>query len=324
MQNNHPHLLAMSSDTMKYAIQRYCRVIFSENIRLFTTFGGIIGDISTNPGAQPYKFGGKEYEHYGEIDLYDFGARLYNPALCVWISTDPLAEKYYGTSHHAYCFNSPVKHADVDGRLVIFINGMHAGDGGKSKYWGGLDKKIMDKLGDHKSMYYDGSIGGMYNIMAKVLWFGSSSVLPDNINPYSRMAAGRVRGYKDAANIFNNLSEGETIKIFTHSMGAAYSKGYIKGLQKYAKKHGIDMTNLISYEVDLAPFQPDLQKAADGVTTIVIAHAYDWIAGKEEMEGADNYVERENVVNPKGSYEHSITSFTVKEIFDILNKYKSR
>lgn len=106
----------MSSDTMKYAIPRSRRVIFSENIRLFTTFGGIIGDISTNPGAQPYKFGGKEYEHYGEIDLYDFGARLYNPALCVWISTDPLAEKYYGTSHHAYCMNNPINIIDHNGK----------------------------------------------------------------------------------------------------------------------------------------------------------------------------------------------------------------
>ena len=113
----------MSSDTMKYAIQRYCRVIFSENIRLFTTFGGIIGDISTNPGAQPYKFGGKEYEHHGEIDLYDFGARLYNPALCVWTSTDPLAEKYYNVNPYAYCFGNPVNRFDPDGNVVIPVHG---------------------------------------------------------------------------------------------------------------------------------------------------------------------------------------------------------
>lgn len=86
-------------------------------------FGGILGDLSTYPGVQPYKFGDKEYEHYGEIDLYDFGSRLYNPALCVWTSTDPLAEKYYGTSHHAYCMNNPINYFDPNGQEGIVISG---------------------------------------------------------------------------------------------------------------------------------------------------------------------------------------------------------
>ena len=200
---------------------------------------------------------------------------------------------------------------------------MPTGDGGKSKYWEGLDKKIMDMLNDHKPIYYDGSGGGVINTFAGLAYL-TTGLLLSNLNTQSRIAAGRIRGYMDAENVFNNLSEGESIKIFTHSMGAAYSKGYIKGLQKYAKRHGIDMTNLISYEVDLAPYQPYFQKAVDGVTTIVIAHKYDVVAGSKKMEDAENYVEHENVTNPNGLHEHSISSFTVKDIFNILNKYQTK
>ena len=42
-------------------------------------FGGIYGDVSTNPGLQLYKYNGKEFDHSLSLDLYDYGARLYDP-----------------------------------------------------------------------------------------------------------------------------------------------------------------------------------------------------------------------------------------------------
>ena len=45
------------------------------------------------------------------------------------MSIDPHCEKYYSISPYAYCMNNPVNCIDPDGRLVIFINGFHAGDG---------------------------------------------------------------------------------------------------------------------------------------------------------------------------------------------------
>ena len=70
------------------------------------------------PEEQPYKYGGKEFIELHGYDSYDFDARMYYPALCRFMTMDPLCEKYYSTSPYAYCNNNPVKYIDSDGRDV--------------------------------------------------------------------------------------------------------------------------------------------------------------------------------------------------------------
>ncbi len=58
----------------------------------------------------------------------DFGARLYDPRTAVWLSQDPMAEKYYSISPYAYCAGNPVNLIDPDGediwdKLIGFIVG---------------------------------------------------------------------------------------------------------------------------------------------------------------------------------------------------------
>ena len=48
----------------------------------------------TSTALQPEKYQGKEWIPAASFNVYDFGARLYDPALGRWISQDPLAEKY--------------------------------------------------------------------------------------------------------------------------------------------------------------------------------------------------------------------------------------
>lgn len=70
------------------------------------------------PEEQPYKYGGKEFIELHGYDSYDFDARMYYPALCRFMTMDPLCEKYYSISPYAYCNNNPVKYIDSDGRDV--------------------------------------------------------------------------------------------------------------------------------------------------------------------------------------------------------------
>ena len=67
------------------------------------------------PEEQPYKYGGKEFIELHGYDSYDFDARMYYPALCRFMTMDPLCEKYYSISPYAYCNNNPVKYVDPDG-----------------------------------------------------------------------------------------------------------------------------------------------------------------------------------------------------------------
>ena len=50
------------------------------------------------------------------INLYDYGARFYDPVLGRFTTQDPLAEKYGPTSPYVYCLNDPIKHIDPDGK----------------------------------------------------------------------------------------------------------------------------------------------------------------------------------------------------------------
>jgi len=68
-----------------------------------------------------FTFTGKEKD--SETGFYYFGARYYDPSLSgLFISVDPMADKYPSISPYAYCAWNPVKLVDPDGKdwIVIF------------------------------------------------------------------------------------------------------------------------------------------------------------------------------------------------------------
>ena len=61
-----------------------------------------------------YKFNGKEKDD--ETGYSYYGARYYTDRLSIWLSVDPLADKYPHLSPYAYCADNPVIFRDPDGR----------------------------------------------------------------------------------------------------------------------------------------------------------------------------------------------------------------
>ena len=45
-------------------------------------------------------------------------ARYYNSDLSIWLSVDPMSDKYPSTSPYTYCANNPVRLVDADGREI--------------------------------------------------------------------------------------------------------------------------------------------------------------------------------------------------------------
>ncbi|MGV9004450.1 DUF6443 domain-containing protein [Flavobacterium sp.] len=62
-----------------------------------------------------YKYNGKEYQDELGLNMYDYGARNYDPAIGRWMNVDPLAEKFYNESTYTYVSNKPISMIDPTG-----------------------------------------------------------------------------------------------------------------------------------------------------------------------------------------------------------------
>ena len=274
-----------------------------EEINHYYPFGGVF---ASEENVQPYKYNGKELDAKKGLNWYDYGARQYDAALGRFITTDPLAEKYYSWNPYAYCSSNPVNAIDYQGKLVIFINGMHWGDGKSNRYWdkngGGFATAVMKHLNDYNAMYIDGSIGGV-------------GQLPYNLDANLRRTFGRNQGFLDAPVILRKIknSKGElieTIKIITHSMGAAYAKGYIEALKQFLIDNNLPLS-LIEFEADFAPFQPTEQEAVKGIKTFQFTNMNDDIANNKWLKSPFGIIQgvEKVIIGIEENKKHTIKDF---------------
>ncbi|MDN3709689.1 RHS repeat-associated core domain-containing protein [Myroides ceti] len=77
--------------------------------------------ITGNTGYK-YTFGGKDFQPEKDMNMYDFGARNYDPTLGRWMNVDPLVEKTMEA--YSYVGNNPIRFTDPTGMIKddIIIN----------------------------------------------------------------------------------------------------------------------------------------------------------------------------------------------------------
>ena len=272
----------------------------------YVPFGEVFIEERNNVWNTPYLFNAKEFDE--ETGMYYYGARYYEPRLSLWMSADPIREKYPNISSYCYVTNNPVNAYDPDGKLVIFINGFYVTptEGGDKSYWRSyknwhfsfsvypvryrrekiyeFDIDVMNHLKDTKAKYVDGSLGGAIGILGKNMSTAAEV----------RRQNGEIIGLIDAPAIIANLNRDkdgnitEHIKVITHSMGSAYAKGYISSILKYADDNGIKGV-IIDFEADFAPYNTQNQKAISHPNmgpTYQFSHSQDKVAGNKQITGA--------------------------------------
>ena len=85
-------------------------------------FPGLVLPTEEKPMVYKYKYNGKEWQDELGLNMYDYHARNYDPAIGRWMNLDPLAEKYTNMSLYAYVANNPLIYIDPDGKQIIILN----------------------------------------------------------------------------------------------------------------------------------------------------------------------------------------------------------
>ena len=97
----------------------------------YVPFGEVFIEERNNIWNTPYLFNAKEFDE--ETGLYYYGARYYDPRLSLWMSIDPMQEKYPFFSSYCYAFNNPNIYIDPDGKENIVVVGSQNNENPGSK-----------------------------------------------------------------------------------------------------------------------------------------------------------------------------------------------
>lgn len=205
-------------------------------------FGNLIAGLSwqkIDEDSNQYMYNGKQWNNRFSMNLYDYGARLYDPQVGRWVTADPLSDQYRAFSNYSYTLNNPINAVDPDGKLVIFVNGFRTGayldywsnpfdyrppwddaplytrdQFSYNNYWKGFNwsegnDNFLNRFNDYNDIYVDGM-------------FFPLSTAQDRYD----------RGVADALAIIKKIISGEieyiageTIKLVGHSHGGWHAAG---------------------------------------------------------------------------------------------------
>ena len=103
------------SDTNKNGIAEKTEILEENN---YYPFGLKQGNIASK-SSYKYKYNGKELQDELGLNVYDYGARNYDPAVGRWFNYDPLAEKSRRFSPYTYALDNPIYFIDPDGMEAL-------------------------------------------------------------------------------------------------------------------------------------------------------------------------------------------------------------
>jgi RHS repeat-associated protein len=302
-------------------------------------FGLTMAGISSKTAGKienKYRFNGKElqskeYADGSGLEMYDFGARMYDQQIGRWHTIDPKADLLEMSSPFVFCYNNPIKFKDPDGQLAILINGRVPDESqrGNATYW---DPGIIDAI-KNSGIPYSSNIAFVDgDRFRRHEWYGSNGdydewgsvqngTFMQGNNPNGRRNAGYEIGKKDFQSILEKLARDpksgkiiEKIQIYTHSRGAAFGTGYVDALLEMIRKNSdqfSDPNSVIDFVYNMAAHQSDFLEEPAEITGYSQDHDRDQLSGNDMRGLKAAFTSNEKASGFFGA--HSTTSF-VKDV----------
>ena len=235
--------------------------------------------VASTSSPNRWHFSGKESQSflYANIPLLDFGARMYNPTIARWTTSDPMSEKYYGISPYVYCLGNPIS--------IIDPNGMDI--------WT-MDEKgnvVWVKESDDHRLYYMNNDGLLSDDYVSV---SDRSILDDLTKTEAKVYGGAKvsshtskSGINDIFKVFKFASDKTKVEWAVHRNGDTYTIG--TGHNSYSAS---------SWE-DYAKNKPNATlHSHPGINAIVDDETYSMGYGATQYDNDQNKVKRD--INQNG------------------------
>jgi len=168
-----------------------------------------------------FTFSAKERDQ--ETGYSYFGSRYYNSDLGIWLSVDPMSDKYPSMSPYVYCANNPIKLVDPNGEFPIKIHKELV----SKAFAGQLCEKTLSKI-----QYGNG-------IKADIFHMFRSATHMDNMKGTKSI----VEAYQKAMSDFHsNMQAGNYVDAGEnlHTIADFYShSNYVELYYGYAEENGL-------------------------------------------------------------------------------------
>ena len=149
-----------------------------------------------------YTFSAKERD--SETGLSYFGSRYYSSDLSVWLSVDPMSDKYPSLSPFVYCANNPVKLVDPNGEEVWIV-----GDGTDCAF-----EQLQNQTGLVLSLSVDGKLSYTGKAETEIDKMIANAIDDENIT---------VNMIANISNTFGDV----TTEVGGGYMGNTYEDGHV-------------------------------------------------------------------------------------------------
>jgi len=188
---------------------------------------------TTNTGSydNKWKYNGKELDD--ATGMYYYGARYYDPRISIFVSVDPLAEKFPNYTPYNYTLNNPIMLVDPDGRAPehIIIRNSKNKDGSIN-----MNVTIVGKVIDltsNNSIDVPSYISSAKSNLEKTLGgsYKTSDGIRVNVNVQVQLTQAKgVRDIGDDDHVIGIVDSFQTVKQFgvsSTNAGIAYMEGNV-------------------------------------------------------------------------------------------------